>query len=338
MGLLEVDPLEIELGYGLLRLAEGPAGGELMTRIALCRKQIAVELGVVLPLVRVRDNVQLPPHGYAIRLRGTEIARGELRLDGFLAMEAPGGTDPGLQGVPTREPAFGLPALWIAASDKARAELAGYTVVDPATVLATHFSELCKRHAADILSREECKALIDLVRQRQPSLVDELIPALLSTGQVQKVLANLLREGVSVRNLTVIIEALADAAPQSKDADFLTERARTALGREITRDLGPGRIAVLTVDPELEARLTEAAAGSAAAVLDAPALHNLKRSLQQGSALLAGRGRSAAVLTTPACRPVFRRLIERSFPQVRVVSTAELVGDVEVESVGRVTC
>ena len=334
--LLEVDPLEIELGYGLLRLAEGPGGGELMNRIALCRKQIAVDLGIVLPLVRVRDNVQLPPHAYAVKLRGTEIARGELRLDAYLAMEAGGGAEGGLPGVPTREPAFGLPALWIGAADKARAELAGYTVVDPATVLATHFSELCKRHAADILSREECKALIDLVRQRQPSLVDELVPAVLTTGQIQRVLANLLREGVSVRNLGVILEALAESAPQSKDPDFLTERARAALAREITRSLGAGRLGVLTLDPELEARLAEAAGGAAAAALDGPALRSLKRSLQEGIAALAGRGRPAVVLTSPACRPVFRRLVERSFPQLRVLSTAELWGDVEVEAVGRV--
>ena len=336
LGLLEVDPLEIELGYGLLKLAEGPGGGELMSRIALCRKQIAMDLGIVLPLVRVRDNVQLPPHSYAIKLRGSEIARGELRLEGYLAMDAGVAGHEGLPGTPTREPAFGLPALWISAADRARAELAGFTVVDPATVLATHFSELCKRHAADILSREECKTLIDLVRQRQPSLVDELIPAALTTGQVQHILQNLLREGVSVRNLGGILEALADALPQTKDPEALTERVRGALGREITRDLGTGRIAVLTLDPELEVRLTEAAAGSVAAALDPQALRNVKRSLQEGVALLGARGRSPVLLTTPAARPVFRRLIERAFPQLRVVSSAELVGDVEVESVGRV--
>ena len=339
MALLEVDPLEIELGYGLLKLAEGPGGGELMTRIALCRKQIAMDLGVVLPLVRVRDNVQLPPHAYAIKLRGTEVARGELRLEAYLAMDAGVGNREGLQGTPTREPAFGLPALWISAADKARAELAGYTVVDAPTVLATHFSEVCKRHAADILSREECKALLDLVRQRQPALVDELVPGLLSSGAVLRILQNLLREGVSIRNLTTVLETLADHASQgSKDNDALTERARAALGREITAELGgpQRRLHVLTLDPELEARLTEVAGGVAAQALDAQALRNLKGSLQDSLAALSAGGRAPVVLTTPAARAVFRRLVERTFPQVRVVSTAEVVGDVEVESVGRV--
>ena len=337
--LLDVDPLEIELGYGLLRLAEGPGGGELMTRIALCRKQIAMELGVVLPLVRVRDNVQLPPHGYAIKLRGTEVARGELRPDGYLAMDAGGAGDPGLVGTPTTEPAFGLPALWISAAEKGRAELAGHTVVDAPTVLATHFSEVCKRHAADILSRQECKALLDLVRQRQPALVDELVPALLNTGQILRVLQNLLREGVSVRNLAVILEALADGAGAGlRDVDALTERARTALAREITREVAGGQepLAVLTLDPELELRLAEAGGGTAQ-VLDAQALRNLRGSLQENLALLAARGRTPVVLTTPAARLAFRRLVERSFPQVRVVATSELSGDVQVESVGRLT-
>ena len=337
MGLLEVDPLEIELGYGLLKLAEGPGGGELMSRIALCRKQIAMDMGIVLPLVRVRDNVQLAPHSYGIKLRGTEIARGELRPDAYLAMDAGTAAQEGLSGTPTREPAFGLPAIWIGAADRSRAELAGYTVVDPATVLATHFSELCKRHAAEILSREECKALLDVVRQRQPSLVDELVPGVLTTGLVLRVLQNLLREGVSIRNLTSILEALSEGAQQTKDADALTERARAALGREITRDLGAPKVAVLTLDPELEARLSEAAAGAPGAMLDAPALRHVKQSLQEGLSVLGARGRPSAVLTTPAVRPVFRRLVERTFPQVRVVSTAELVGDIEVESVGRVS-
>ena len=338
MTLLDVDPLEIELGYGLLRIAEGPGGGELMTRIALCRKQIALDLGLVLPLVRVRDNVQLPPHTYAVKLRGVEVARGDLRIDAYLAMDAGAGERDGLTGTPTREPAFGLPALWISAADKARAEILGYTVVDATTVLATHFSEVCKRHAADILSRQECKALLELARQRQAALVDELVPSLLGTGQVLKVLQNLLREGVSIRNLTTVLEALADgAAAGIKDPEALTERARAALGREITRDIraGEGRLAVLTLDPELEARLTEVAAGAGQA-LDAQGLRNLRGSLQEHLGTLAARGRTPVVLTTPAARPVFHRLVERAFPQVRVVSTAELVGDVEVESVGRV--
>ena len=335
--LLDVDPLEIELGYGLLSLAEGEGGGELMARIALCRKQIALELGLVLPLVRVRDNLQLPPHAYAVKLRGTEIARGELQPDAYLAMDAGTGGQEGLQGTPTREPAFGLPALWIQPADKARAELAGSTVVDAPTVLATHFSELCKRHAAEILSRQDCKGLLDLVHQRQPALVDELVPGLLTTGQVLRVLQNLLREGVPIRNLPAVLEALADGSAQTKDPDVLTERARQALAREITRDCGgaEGRLQVLTLDPELEARLGALASGGPP--LDARALQGVRQSLAEGLPLLAARGRPAVVLTTPASRPLLWRLIARSLPQVRVISTAEVSGDVEVETVAQVT-
>ena len=337
--LLEVDPLEVELGFGLLKLAEGPGGGELMNRIGLSRKQLALERGLVLPLVRVRDNVQLPPYVYTFRVRGTEVARGDLRPDGYLAMDAGAGGDPQVPGTPTREPAFGLPALWIGAADKARAEMAGYTVVDPATVLATHFTEVCKRHAAEILTREECKALLDLVRQRQPSLVDELVPGLLSTGQVLRVLQNLLREGISVRNLGAILEALAEGALVTKDPEALTERARAALAREITQEVAAGgeRVHVLTLDPELEARLGEVAAGAGGMALDGTGLRGLKRSLEDGLRVLGARGLPGIVLTTPAARPVFRRLLERSFPHVRVVSTAELLGDLQVQSVGRVT-
>ncbi len=337
MPLLDVDTLEIELGYGLLSLAEGEGGGELMARIALCRKQIALELGLVLPLVRVRDNLQLPPHAYAVKLRGTEIARGELQPDHYLAMDAGTGGQDGLQGIPTREPAFGLPALWIQPADKARAELAGSTVVDAATVLATHFSELCKRHAAEILSRQDCKGLLDLVHQRQPALVDELVPGQLTSGQVLRVLQNLLREGVPIRNLPPVLEALADGAAQTKDPDMLTERARQALAREITRDCGgaDGRLQVLTLDAELEARLCALASGGAP--LDGQALQALRQSLAEGLPLLAARGRPGVVLTTPAARPLLWRLIARSLPHVRVISTAEVYGDVEVETVAQVT-
>jgi flagellar biosynthesis protein FlhA len=331
LGLIELDPLEIELGYGLLRLAEGPGGGEIMTRIGLIRRQLALELGLVLPLVRVRDNVQLPPNTYAIKLRGIEIARGELLLEHCLAMD-PGGAAEPISGIPTHEPAFGLPATWIPAGERARAELAGYTVVDPATVLATHFSELCKRHAHEILSRQETKALLDAVRQRQPSLVDELVPAVVTTAQVQRVLQNLLREGVPIRNLVTILEALAEHGPSVKDPDALTERVRAALGREISRQVASeGRAAVLTLDPQLEAALAEGQ------TLDAKALQALRQSLAEGVARIAALGRTPAVLTSPAARPALRRLTERSFPTLRVISTAELVGDVQVENVGTVT-
>jgi flagellar biosynthesis protein FlhA len=332
--IVDLDPLEIELGYGLLRLAEGPGGGELMRRVGLIRRQLALELGLLLPLVRVRDNVQLPPNTYAVKLRGSEIARGELMPEQYLAMN-PGGEALDLPGVATREPAFGLPAVWVAEGDKARAELLGCTVVDAATVLATHFSELCKRHAHEILSRQECRALLDAMRQRQPALVDELVPAVLTTAQVQRVLQNLLREGVSIRNLATILETLSDAAAASKDPDVLSERVRAALAREITRDLPVegGRLTVCTLDPRLEASLGEPAALGG---LDPETLRGLRRSLLAVMERFAARGRPPVVLTAPGVRLAFRRLIERVWPQVRVVSTAEIVGELEIESVGTI--
>jgi flagellar biosynthesis protein FlhA len=332
--LLELDPLEIELGYGLLKLAEGPKGGELMRRVGLIRRQLAAELGLLLPLVRVRDNVQLPPNTYAVKLRGSEIARGELHPGQYLAMN-PSGEALDVQGTPTREPAFGLPAMWIVEGDKVRAELAGCTVVDAATVLATHFSELCKRHAHEILSRQECKAVLDAMRQRQAALVDELVPAVLSTGQVQRVLQNLLREGVSIRNLATILETLSDAGALTKDTDLLTERVRTALAREITRDLPAenGKLAVCTLDPKLEGRLADPAAASA---IEPDLLHAVRRSLAAAMERFGARARPPVILTAPHVRAPFRRLIERVFPQVRVVSTAELAGDVEIESLGSI--
>lgn len=333
--LLDVDPLGIELGYGLLRLAEGSGGGELMERVAIARRQIALDLGIVLPLVRVRDSMELPPNTYSILLRGSEVARGELRMDAFLAMRSTGATDE-IPGVPTRDPAFGLPALWISPGDRARAELAGFTIVDPPTVLATHFSEVCKSLAAELLSRQECKSLLDLAHQRHPSLVDDLVPGQLSLGQVQRVLQNLLREGVSIRNLIVILEALSDAAATTKDVDALTERARAALAREITRSLEPNdrRLQVLSLDPELEGRLGELASGAGKA-LDGAALRALRHSVEEGISACSARGRPPVVLTTPAVRPVLRRLTERAFPQLRIVSTSELAGDVQIESLGR---
>lgn len=326
--LIELDPLEIELGYGLLRLAEGAGGGEIMSRIGWIRRQLALELGLVLPLVRVRDNVQLPPNAYAIKLRGSEIARGELLLDHCLALD-PGGVHEAIPGIPTHEPAFGLPAWWIPSAERARAELAGYTVVDPATVLATHFSELCKRHAHEILSRQETKALLDAVRQRQPSLVEELVPAVLSTAQVQRVLQNLLREGVPIRNLVSILEALSEHGQSLKDPDALTERVRVALAREITRQVVvDGRLLALTLDPQLEAALAEGQG------FDAKAMQILRQSLAEGVARAAARGASPVVLTAPGVRAAFRRLTERAFPGLRVISAAEIVGDVQLESLG----
>lgn len=339
-GLLGVDPLEIELGYALIPLAD-PASGDLGARVGIIRRQLALELGFVVPPIRIMDNMQLEPNAYAIRLRGVEIGRGTLYVERFLAMSPAGspGEAPDLEGIPVREPAFGLDALWIGADQKERAELLAWTVVDPASVLATHLTELCRRHAAELLSRQAVQRLLDRVKEEHPAVVEELVPNLLTLGEVQKVLQHLLREGVSIRDLPAILEALADRARMTKDPDLLTEHARQALARAITHQLGfaQGRRAVITLDPALEREILDAVqrtdAGNVLAV--EPALvRRLLESLAHEVQKLAARGLEPIVLTSPLVRLYFRRLTERAFPKLAVISYAELEGDVEIEAAG----
>ncbi len=330
--LLPLDPLEIELGYGLLSLADPERGGDLMDRVGLVRRQVALELGFVVPLVRVRDNMQLPPNKYVIKLRGAEVARGEIVPERLLALN-PGAAAEEVPGIETADPVFGLPARWVAPEDRQRAELAGFTVVEPSAVLATHLTHVIRTHAHELLGRQEVRQLLDTVRQTNAALVEELVPNLLGTGEVQKVLQNLLREGVSIRDLVTILEALADWAPVTRDPERLTEAARQALRRHISRDLPlqDGKLLALTLDPALEEKLAPGP------VQDPELVRRVLASLEEEGRKLVARGVEPVVVCSPPARPHFKRLTERAVPNLKVVSYSELAGDVSVEVVGTVT-
>ncbi|MBP2662575.1 MAG: flhA [Firmicutes bacterium] len=233
IALLQVDPMELEIGYSLIPLVDVSQGGDLLDRVVMIRRQCALELGLIVPTIRIRDNIQLKPNIYVIKLKGIEIARGELMLDHFLAMDS-GAAFESVPGVETVEPAFGLPALWIQETYREQAELAGYTVVDPVSVLATHLTEIIKSHAAEILGRQEVQTLVESVKQNNATVVEELTPNLLSIGEIQKILGNLLREKVSIRDLVTIFETVADYAQLTKDTEILTEYVRHALSRQIS--------------------------------------------------------------------------------------------------------
>lgn len=254
--LLQIDPIEFEFGYGLIPLADANQGGDLLDRVIMIRRQIALELGLMVPVVRIRDNIQLKPNQYVIKIKGNKVAEGDILLDHYLAMNA-GIEDDSITGIQTVEPAFGLPALWINDEMREQAEMAGYTVVDAPSVVATHLTEVIKKHSAELLGRQEVKTLIDHVKESQPALVDELVPNLLTVGEIQKVLANLLKEKISIRNLVTIFETLADYATYSKDPGILTEYVRQSLSRQITLQYTePNQpLKVITIGPGLEKKL-----------------------------------------------------------------------------------
>ena len=258
LNLLNVDHMELELGYALIALVDVQQGGDLLDRIVLIRRQIASELGFIVPVIRVRDNMNLQPNQYVIKIRGAEIATGEILADHYMAMSS-GVDDDSIPGTPTKEPAFGLDAKWINAMYREQAELIGWMVVDAPTVLATHITEVIKTQAWEILNRQDVKVLIDHAKEQAPAVVDELIPELLNLGQVQKVLANLLRERVSIRDMVSILETLADQAQATKDLDRLTEHVRQALARQILQPLvGKDKtLPVITLDPQIEQQILD---------------------------------------------------------------------------------
>ncbi|WP_139488971.1 flagellar biosynthesis protein FlhA [Brevibacillus dissolubilis] len=338
VNLLQVDPIEFEFGYGLIPLADVKQGGDLLDRVIMIRRQCALELGLVVPVIRIRDNIQLRPNEYVIKIRGNQVAKGEILLDHYLAM-SPGFEDDTVVGIPTTEPAFGLPALWVSEDNKEIAELSGYTVVDPPSVVATHLTEVIKRHAHELLGRQETRALIDNVREVAPVLVDELIPSTLSIGDVQKVLQKLLKEKVSVRNLQVILESLADHAVFTKDPDILTEYVRAGLARQITLQYTePGQpLRVITAGPGLEKaiseRIEQSEQGSYLA-MDPETSQLIFESMSEQVNRMVTLGQQPVVLSSPAIRMYLRQLMERMMPDVPVLSYSELEPHVEVQSVG----
>lgn len=338
--LLAVDPLEIDLGYGLISLADAEQGGDLLDRVVLLRRELALELGLLVPTVRIRDNITLAPNTYVILLRGVEVARSEVLPGYYLALgEAVDTKEPG---IPTREPAFGLPAWWVSAEDKEKAEQDGFTVVDPATVMATHLTEIIKKHAAEILSRQQMEIMLETVRQESPALVNEVVPGTIAPLDLKKILGNLLQEGVSIRDLTTILETVGNYGRLTKDTDTLTEYVRQALGRQISRTLSPeGKpVPALTLDRSVEEAveksLQQMEQGTFLAMEPKIAEGILAALKSELNRLPPGQG-TPVVLASPLVRFYFKRLIERAFPQLAVVSYNELDPDLTVDVLGRVS-
>jgi flagellar biosynthesis protein FlhA len=342
MNLLAVDPMELEIGYRLIPLVDAAQGGDLLDRITMIRRQTALKMGVVLPPIRVRDNLQLKPKEYRINLRGIEIARGDIQIDHFLAMNAGMAAGP-IDGLPTKEPVFGLPAFWIPESRREEAEIMGYTVFDPSSVVATHLTEVVKQHAADVLTRQDVQALLTNIKAEYPAVVEELTPGLLTVGEIQRVLQNLLRERVSIRDLVPILEALANYGRLTKDSDTLTEYARQSVARAITHAhlSGSGTLQVLTLDPGLEQTLGNAVQQTdqgAFVSLEPGVAARLLKTVQAQVERMLANGQQPVVLCSSKVRLVFRRLIERKLPQVSVLAYNEIVPpQTEVQAVGTIS-
>jgi len=339
--LLLVDPMELEVGYGLIPLVDPKQGGDLVERITHLRHRCAEELGFIVPPVRIRDNISLSPNEYRIKVRGVEVERGEVMVGYLLAMES-GVVSDKVAGIQTREPAFGLPAVWISPSQRAQAESAGYTVVEPSAVIATHINEVIKRYADEIISRQDVQKLLDNLKKEYPAVVDEVVPNLLSLGEVQKVLQNLLREGISIRNLVTILETLADYAPVTRDTDLLTEYVRGRLARQIYEQFRAedGALHVISISPQIENLFAEAREEGINAPLTPidpevaeKFFASLKRTVERALAL----GKQPVLLVSPSIRLGVKRFIERSIPNLPVLSYAELPPTAQVESLGMVT-
>jgi flagellar biosynthesis protein FlhA len=337
VSLLQVDPMELEIGYSLIPLVDTGQGGDLLDRIVMIRRQCALELGLVVPTIRIRDNIQIKPNAYIIKLKGIEIAKGELMLDHYLAMNS-GTVFEEVPGIETTEPAFGLPALWIPENEREQAELNGYTVVDAVSVLATHITEVIKQHADEILGRQETQNLIDNLKKTNQALVDEVVPDLLTVGEVQKVLANLLRERISIRDIGTILEVLSDYARATKDTEILTEYVRHAMNRQITQqNVQNGTLPCITLDPALENRIAGGVQrtdhGSYVSI-DPDSMQKLIAALNEELPKLTNMGYQPIVLTSPAVRLYFRKLVERSIPGLIVLSHAEIEQNVEIQILG----
>ena len=338
--LLTVDPLKIELGYGLIALADSKQGGDLLSRIQIIRQQTASKMGFIVPVIRIIDNMRLRPNEYRVRLREGVIGGYELYPDHFLAMN-PGLAEEEIDGIPTKEPAFGLQAVWVSREDRDRAERLGYTIVEPSAVMATHLSELIMSHADELVSREDVQTLIKHVKETDPSVVEELIPHLMSLGDVQKVLHNLLRERVAIRNLEPILETLADYAPRSKDTEILTEYCRHRLAREITASYVDEEqiLHVVTLDPALEHEILDAVRQGDAGdyvPLDPTRADTIATNTAQAVQPLVLVGHEPIVLTSAPVRRYFRRVAERRMPRIVVLSYNEVDPSVQVQSEGQV--
>ncbi|MCF7810704.1 flagellar biosynthesis protein FlhA [bacterium] len=337
---LHIDPLELEIGYGLIPLVDKDQDGDIVERIALIRKQQAIEMGIVIPPIRIRDNLHLKPNDYVLKIRGNEVARGELRVGNFLALN-PGNVTGKIKGLETREPTYGLPAKWIVDNERSRAESMGYTVVEPAAVLATHIVEILKRNAHKILSREDTKKLIDNLKTTSPSVVEELIPSLLPLGVVHKILQKLLKESIPIRDLVIILETLADYASVTKDPDILNEYVRYALSPTITERFceDDGKIYAITLDPQLEGSISDELQkaqnrGTTGLSMSPKLINDIYRQLTKLTADATSMGRRPITICSPTVRNALRRILEPVMPNVIILSYGELLVNTQIESIG----
>ncbi len=339
--LLMVDPLKIELGYGLIALADKNQGGDLLTRIQIIRQQAATKNGFIVPVIRVVDNMRLKPNEYRILLREAEVAHYEMPSDHYLAMN-PGLVDEEIEGIPTTEPAFGLQALWVSRENRDKAERMGYTIVEPSAVLATHLTEVIQSHADELVTREDAQALIENLKTTSKTVVEELIPNVLTLGEVQKVLHNLLRERISVRNLETILEVLADYGPRTKDAELLTEYVRHALARQICAEYKDemGILRVVTLSPDLEKEITDATQNLNAGdyiPIDPTRTNAIAEATAKSIQTLVSSGYEPIVLTSAQIRRFFKRMVESYVPKAVVLSYNEIDPSAKLESQGAVT-
>jgi len=336
ISLLNVDPIELEFGYGLIPLADASQGGDLLDRVVMIRRQCAMDLGMLIPVIRLRDNITLKNNEYVIKIKGNEVARGEVMADHYLAMN-PENTESKIEGIPTVEPAFGLPAQWITKAVREKAELLGYTIVDPPAVIATHLTEILKKYGHELMGRQSVQSILENLKQSQPSLIDEINKAF-SLGDIQKVLTNLLKEGVSIRDMTTILETMLDYGGVTRDTELLTEYVRQRLKRTITKQFfADNKARVLTLDAKVEQEIAEhirkSEHGSYVA-LEPEYIQKLLLSLKSALERLASIGVTPVVLTSPIVRVHFKKLVEKMVPDLIVLSYNEIESNVDIYSDG----
>jgi len=338
--LLQVDPIELEFGYGIVPMVDVSQGGDLLDRVVMIRRQCAIDMGVIVPAIRLRDNIQLGTNEYSIKIKGVEIAKGEVMADHLLALSS-GEVEEEIYGIPTVEPTFGLPALWIPKSDRDEAEILGYSTVDPPSVIATHLTEIIKRYGHELLNRQQVQTLVDNLKKTQPALVDEVVPKLFSLGEIQKILANLLSENIPIRDMASIIEALGDYGTLTRDPDMLTEYVRQALKRSISKRFIPEDVAyVITLDPSLEQLIIESTKQSehgSYLAIEPTQVHSIFDKLRSIIENMKNKGRTPVILTSPLVRRQFRKIAEQISPELAVLSYNEIDSGVEVLSEGTVS-
>ena len=341
VSLLNVDPIELEFGYGIIPLADVNQGGDLLDRVVMIRRQIALELGAVVPIIRLRDNIQLNPNQYVIKIKGIQVSEGEILFDHYMAMN-PGYVEEEITGIPTFEPSFHLPAIWITESQRERAESMGYTVVDPPSIIATHLTEVIRQHIAELLTRQDVQNLINNIKDNNSALIDELVPKLLGIGEIQKVLQNLLEEGISIRDLVTIFETLADHAAVTRDTDILTEYVRQSLKRAISgKYFPPTEVTnVITLDPKVEQEIMGAVKNTEQGSylsLDPARTKAIMDSLGEELKKLEDMGKNPIVITSPIVRLYFKKLASDYYKDIIVISYNEVESNIELQSVGMVT-